>query len=228
MSGNLDNLARVARHLGELRREVVFVGGSVVELLLSDPAAAPVRPTLDVDLVVWAGTWGELHRFQDKLRDLGFREDTSDGVICRWRVEGLRVDVVPSGVDALGFTNPWYQAALDSAQEQELEGVTVRVISAPCFLAAKLAAFDGRGQNDYTASHDMEDVVAVVDGREELLAEVTVAESAVRDYLATRLTALLTDDRFIDALPGHLNPDPASQARLPMLLERLERMAAPA
>ncbi|MCF8033760.1 MAG: nucleotidyl transferase AbiEii/AbiGii toxin family protein [Desulfarculaceae bacterium] len=228
MSGNLDNLSHVARRLGELRREVVFVGGSVLELLTTDPAAAPPRPTLDVDLVVWAGSWGELHRFQEKLRALGFREDSEDGVICRWRVEGLRVDVMPSGIKALGFTNPWYVAAIRSAQEYELEGMSLKLISPPCFLATKLEALAGRGKNDYTASHDLEDVVAVVDGREELAAEVEQAETEVRRFLAQRFRALLDDRRFVDALPGHLPPDPASQARLPLVLERLGRMAAPA
>ncbi len=31
---------------------------------------------------------------------------------------------------------------------------------------------------------------------------------------------------FLDALPGHLLPDAASQARLPVLLQRLRELAA--
>jgi hypothetical protein len=45
----------------------------------------------------------------------------------------------------------------------------------------------------------------------------------VRAYLALEFRALLRDRRFIDALPGHPLPDAASQARMPILLHRLEQ-----
>lgn len=41
--------------------------------------------------------------------------------------------------------------------------------AAPYFCATKLEAFGGRGKNDYLASHDLEDLITVVDGRPELL-----------------------------------------------------------
>ncbi|MDP3427388.1 MAG: hypothetical protein Q8S17_08425 [Humidesulfovibrio sp.] len=47
--GNVDNLVTTARLLGELTDEVVFVGGAATGLLLTDPAAPDVRPTLDLD-----------------------------------------------------------------------------------------------------------------------------------------------------------------------------------
>ena len=70
--------------------------------------------------------------------------------------------------------------------------------------------------------------MAVVDGREELTEEVACSEPELREYLASRLRRLLDERDFIDALPGHLPGDPAGQARLPLVIERLERMAAPA
>ncbi len=38
--------------LGELAEDLVFVGGCATGLLLTDPAAAPVRVTYDVDAIV--------------------------------------------------------------------------------------------------------------------------------------------------------------------------------
>lgn len=228
LAGNLGQMVLVARRLGKLREEMVFVGGSVLELLISDPAQPPVRPTLDVDLVVGARSWSEFTQQQDKLRDLGFREDPN-GPICRWKIDGVAVDLMPAGEDVRGYiTNRWYETALRTAQVIELDGLEINVISAPCFLATKLEAFDGRGDRDFMASHDLEDLVAVVDGREELAEEVARSDPELREYLAVRLRQLLDDREFIDALPGHLFHDPASQARLPLILERLERMAAPA
>jgi hypothetical protein len=106
--------------------------------------------------------------------------------------------------------------------------IDTRVITAVYFLATKLEAFRGRGQNDYSASHDLEDVIAVVDGRSELLREVAEAHDDVRTYIASEVRALLGTRTFIDALPGFLLPDSASQARLPLLVERLERVTKPA
>lgn len=155
---NLEQMLLVARRLGELRQEMVFVGGSVLELLISDPAQPPVRHTLDVDLVVGARSWSELTRQQEKLREMGFREDPN-GPICRWNIDGIAVDLMPADKKVRGYlTNRWYAAALRTAQVHTLEGLEVKVISAPCFLATKLEAFDGRGERDFTASHDLEDL----------------------------------------------------------------------
>ncbi|MBU4278474.1 MAG: nucleotidyl transferase AbiEii/AbiGii toxin family protein [Proteobacteria bacterium] len=228
MTGNLESLLLVARCLADLREQLVFVGGSVLELLISDPAQPPVRPTLDVDLVVGAHSWIEFTRQQEKLRELGFREDPN-GPICRWNIEGVAVDLMPAEEEVQGYiTNRWYAAALRTAEIMVLEGLEIKVISAPCFLATKLEAFDGRGERDFMASHDLEDLVAVVDGREELAEEVARSEPELREYLASRLRCLLDERDFIDALPGHLFHDQAGQARLPLVLERLGRMAAPA
>lgn len=228
MTGNLESLLLVARKLGDLREQFVFVGGSVLELLISDPAQPPVRPTLDVDFVVEATTWLELYHQEEKLRSLGFKEHQGD-IRCRWSIEGILVDVMPAGKNVPGVpTNSWYETALRTAEIHLLNGLEIKVVSAPCFLATKLEAFDGRGERDFTASHDLEDLVAVVDGREELAEEVALSKPELRDFLAMRFRQLLNDRKFIDALPGHLFHDPASQARLPLVLERLGRMAAPA
>jgi hypothetical protein len=45
---NLPQLRRIAGALGELREQLVFVGGSVAGLLLTDPLAEGVRATTDV------------------------------------------------------------------------------------------------------------------------------------------------------------------------------------
>ncbi len=51
-STNIEMLQIVAMGLGELKEEVVFVGGAVAELYADDPAASDIRPTKDVDCVI--------------------------------------------------------------------------------------------------------------------------------------------------------------------------------
>ena len=48
---NLENLGIVADSLKELIEKAVFVGGAIVNLLITDPASAEVRMSTDVDVV---------------------------------------------------------------------------------------------------------------------------------------------------------------------------------
>lgn len=100
------------------------------------------------------------------------------------------------------------------------------MVSAPIFIATKLEAFAGRGKGDFLSSHDLEDLLAVVDGRTTLLEECEASAPDLRAYLAERFDELLRAPAFIDALSGHLPGDAASQARLPDLLRVLKRITA--
>jgi hypothetical protein len=42
---------------------------------------------------------------------------------------------------------------------------------------------------------------------------------------SARFSALLQTPAFINALPGHLPGDPANQARLPLILDRLQQLS---
>lgn len=74
-------------------------------------------------------------------------------------------------------------------------------------------------------SHDLGDFVALVDGRRELVDECARSEPELRAYLAERAAALLGTPAFLEALPGHLPGDAASQQRLPDLIATLKRVA---
>lgn len=225
---NVAMLEVVAKALGEeLREETVFVGGAAAGLLITDPAMPAIRPTEDVDLVFEALTLTDYHAFEEKLRARGFAQDhAQDAPICRWRVGGVTVDVMPTIEDILGFSNRWYPLAIETATLVELpSGSKIRLITAPAFVATKLEAFEGRGKGDYLFSHDLGDLLAVVDGRDTLLDECRQCPPALRAYLSEKLTELLAKPAFVDALPGHLPGDAASQERLPDLEARLREIA---
>jgi hypothetical protein len=59
------------------------------------------------------------------------------------------------------------------------------------FLATKLEAFLGRGNEDYSGSHDLEDLIAVIDGRTEIVNEVRSASSEVRSFIASEMRRLV-------------------------------------
>ena len=224
---NLELLTDAARLLKPLLGELVFVGGCATTLLITDKAAADVRPTFDVDAIAEITSYADYTAFSEKLRNLGFAEDTrEDAPICRWRQATTTLDVMPLDEKILGFSNRWYKPAMESAQERELEPeLRIRVVTAVYFCATKLEAFHGRGEGDYLASHDLEDLIAVIDGRSELLSEASADSADVRAYIASEIGKLLDTPTFIDALPGYLLPDPVSQSRITLLLERLKQLA---
>lgn len=95
----------------------------------------------------------------------------------------------------------------------------------PRFAAGKRAAFRSRGEGDYLMSHDMEDIVAVLDGRLEVVGEIGEARITLRRHLVECFRELLESHRFREALSGHLPPDGASQSRAPTILSRLKQIA---
>jgi hypothetical protein len=171
---NRQLLVSAARLLRPLLEELVFVGGCATGTLITDEAATRVRATMDVDAIAEITSYGENVRFGERLRDVGFTEDSNEGApLCRWRQGEVILDVMPLDETILGFSNRWYREAMYAAEVLTLEpSLEIRAITAPFFLATKLEAFKGRGGGDYFASHDLEDVISVIDGRSELLAEV--------------------------------------------------------
>ena len=219
----------VAQRLDKLRDSVVFVGGAVVDLLITDAAAPAVRPTKDIDLIVEVVSLHDYYNLAELLRSLGFKEDAQaeGGPVCRWVIDDIQVDTMPVQGQVLGFSNPYYRSAVETAVRQELgEGLTIRLISAPCFLATKLEAFKSRGEGDFMGSSDMEDVIAVLDGRPEVIEEIRDAPPEVRAFLVNSFAVLLGDDDFLDSLSGHLEFEGDNRERVQIFLERVRAIAS--
>jgi hypothetical protein len=224
----LQQLTSAAKLLRPLLGELVFVGGSVTGLLVTDPAAGEPRSTLDVDAVAELTTYAEYTAFGNRMRILGFHEDTRAGApVCRWVCGDVVLDVMPLDTRVLGFSNRWYREALESATLQRLAmGLDIRLITAPCFVATKLEAFGGRGSGDIFASHDLEDILAVVDGRPALVNETKKQSAELQRYLQMEVGNLLRTPGFAEAIPGYLLPDAISQSRISVVLERLSQLAS--
>ena len=154
---NLEILESTVHNLGALSGHMVFVGGCASGLLLTDPAAPPLRVTRDVDALVEVVSLADYHRLHAKLRKKGFTEDLGDRApICRWKKESLLLDIMPTDPRILGFGNRWFSMAFSEAEPITLpSGKQIRILTAPYFLATKLEAFGSRGSGDYLMSRDM-------------------------------------------------------------------------
>jgi hypothetical protein len=222
-------LKHVAERLGNLREHLVFIGGTVIDLLITDPAAPAVRSTKDVDAIAEIATRLDYHKLGDTLRGLGFKEDanTEGAPICRWVVDGIKVDVMPTEGRILGFSNNYFPVAMETAIRKEIAaGLSIRVISGACFLATKLDSFADRGRGDFMGSPDMEDVVTVLDGRPDIVDEISVSPPELKAFLVKTFAALLEKEEFLDSLPGHLEFDSASPGRVSIVLERIRTIAS--
>ncbi len=222
-------IARVSRRLEGLAEQVAYVGGAVVPLLVTDPLILRFRETLDVDLVVQLASRMAYAKLEERLRGLQFTHGTSPGApICRWRIEGIRVDIMPTDENILGFSNRWYPLALETATPIQFpDGPTVRIISPVAFVATKLEAFRSPSRpyhGDYFASHDLEDLLTVIDGRTELVEDIAVANDEVRSFISAEIKRFMEAPDFRDALPGHVEAGPTNAVRTGMLRERREQM----
>jgi hypothetical protein len=221
---NLPLLEDAVHKLAPFLNEIVFVGGITLGLLITDKAAAPIRGTNDVDVIAEIVTYADYIVFSERLRNAHFTEDDGEKPLtCRWHHGELTVDVLALNEEVLGFSNIWYESALRDAFLVTLpSGQSIRVITAPFFLGTKMEAFRGRGKMDFQASHDLEDFVAVIEGRDSLLQEVADSPQELRRYLAEAAKSLLAEPRFLDVLPGFV----LDSERVPLIQERLASIAA--
>ena len=197
---NLSVVSLVAHALGDLRSEFMLVGGCAVGLLITDTARPPVRQTIDVDMVAEVTSLADYYKALEPLKSTGFSEDHSADHMCRWRKGALILDVMPSH-EVLGHSvNRWYAEAVKAPQKVTLpSGDSIYVITAPLFVATKLESFNCRGAGDYM-HHDMEDILNIVDGRDELLSEFAGAPETVREFVQEEIDGYLADEAFVDKL----------------------------
>lgn len=229
---NLAILELVATALGPVCDSVIFVGGCATGLLLTQERPDRIRITEDVDIVAQALTIHDYHAIEARVRAQGFSNDMRPKApICRWVYKNVTLDLMPTVKDILGFANRWYPHALQTAKPMTLPGgITIKMISAPVFVCTKLEAFKDRGRDvhgkpDFLGSHDLEDIITVVDRRPELLAECRLETAELRNYLATEFTALFANSEFETALAGHLPGDTFSQQRIRPLVNTLRELS---
>jgi len=223
---NLMQLEAVASALGELLPQVTFVGGCTTVLLVDESAHFGVRKTDDVDLILDVATLAQYQEFSVLLRDHGFRED-QDGPICRWITETeigpVKIDVMPTDEKILGFSNRWYDKAISEASTFSLpSGQIIKLISPAYFVATKFEAFMGRGHGDFF-SHDLEDIVFVMENRERLIFELMDSANELKQYLSEKAIMLLNDN-FLNVLPGLLN-NPKSAKNIENMLNIMKSWA---
>lgn len=188
---NIERIKIVYNALGEIADEVVFVGGATVSLYADRPAGE-IRPTDDIDIMVEVAGYGGYSALEEKLRRKGFTNDQNSRVICRYQVNGVIVDVMPTDQNILGFSNRWYKPAFASAVViAPEEGYSFRILRPAYFIATKLEAFIGRGRGDGRTSTDFEDIVYIFNNRTTIWNEMRQADPHLLKYFKDSFAQLL-------------------------------------
>lgn len=212
---NIVRIKAVYRALGDLAGDVIFVGGATVALYADRPAT-DVRPTDDVDIVVEVAGYVGYAALESRLREKGFVNDQASGIICRYSIRGIIVDVMPTAKDILGFSNKWYADAFQYSEEIQLDEYKLKIFSAPFFIATKLEAFKGRGNGDGRTSSDFEDIIFLLNNRTTIWDEMNEASHELKAYLQDECKALLENPNIQEWISAHL--DFTEQRRLSFIL----------
>ena len=217
-----DNIVRIKavfNALGTLRKDVVFVGGSTVSLY-ADRIAEEVRPTNDVDILIEIWTHREYAEIEEQLRKMGFRNDMTSKVACRYTIGDTTVDVMATGEEVLGFSNKWYPAGYKNSIEHAIDNQhLIRIFSAPFFIATKLEAFKSptrKDNNDGRYSSDFEDIIYILENRFNIWQELREAPAELKSYLVSEFARLQSSPLFadwIDAHAGYGSPPPSYYIR---------------
>jgi predicted nucleotidyltransferase len=204
---NITRLKVVYGALEELASEVVFVGGATVSLYADRPYSDS-RPTDDVDILVELLSYKSYAAIDEKLRTKGFVNDVQSGIICRYIVKGIIVDVMPTADAALGFSNKWYPEAFTRSKEMLIDkGIRIKIFDPVYFLAVKMEAFKGRGENEGRFSTDFEDIVFLLNKRNAIWQELQQSPENVKQYLKETFNQLLGESYFDEWISCHIDFD---------------------
>lgn len=199
-------LERAMDALGPLADRLVFVGGAVIPLLIEPDFAADARPTVDVDCVVSARTYGQFHEIEQALRELDFASGREPGdPICRYRRGELILDVLP--VRDLGFGyNLWYERGVRTSRRVTLpSGRSIQVFRPAYLFASKVVAFRDRGAADPLSSDDLADLILLLEGCPTLLDDATALDDPdLPAELARWAEEMLHRPDLNDLVDGHL------------------------
>lgn len=226
---NRERLTETARRLAPLLKDLVFLGGTIVDLLITDSAAFRTRPTDDVDAIVSCTSRVEYDALLGRLRQLGFQPDTrADAPICRTiTADGYVLDVMPLDEGILGFSNRWYPLVIERAQSIQLApDLTVRIAIPTTFFLSKWEAFQVRGTNDPLGSHDLEDLIMLTAGRRELPHEIVDLPEEAKVFLASAMRAAMAKTWFRDAIEGALPDARTIPGLVPIVHQHFEAMLA--
>jgi len=220
---NIHAIKNIARALGELNDKVVYVGGAVVSLYVNDPGADDVRPTKDVDIGLEISSLSKLEELRKNLTAKGFIQTAEDDVMCRFHYGDIIVDIMATEEIDWAPANEWFKPGFKHLDEITIEEVDIKILSLSYFLASKFSAFHDRGIDDPRTSHDFEDIIYILDNRDDLAESILKSPDDVKKYLESEFSAILKNPELQEAVLGNLSYD-TQKERFDMIIGKLKEI----
>lgn len=219
---NIAIVAEVAEALQEVKDDMVFIGGAVISLYTNDPAADEIRPTQDIDMTLNIINLSHWERMQERLRKLGFHPDPFGHAICSFKYKDIPIDIMAAEDGPLGPSNRWYKIGFENLRTANVKDQEVNILSAPCYLATKFEAFNNRG-SDYRTSHDIEDIIYVLDNRMGIVEEIVKDDSRIAHFIQEQLQEIIHKGMMQEVLVAHIHPLMLTE-RLPIVEDKITQI----
>jgi len=216
---NIAVVAEVAKALKNIKKDMVFVGGAVVSLYTDDPAADEIRPTQDVDMTLNIVNLSHWEKVQAQLLEFGFHPDPFGHAICSYKYNDIPVDIMAAEDGPLGPANRWYKIGFENLWTAKAKEQEIYILSAPCYLATKFEAFNNRGK-DYRSSHDMEDIINILDNRINIVEEIAKDDTRIEHFIKEQLQNIINNGSMQEVLMAHIHPLIIVE-RLPIVEEKI-------
>ena len=219
---NIAVVGEIAEALKDINDKVVFVGGAVVSLYTDDPASDEIRPTQDVDLTLNVLSFSEWSALQEDLSKLGFYPDPFGHAICSYKYKNIPVDIMSSEDGPTGSANKWYKSGFNDLWTVKAKDKEIKIFSAPYYLATKFEAYINRG-HDYRTSHDIEDIIYVIDNRTSIEEEVLKTDGKVLKFIQNQLQIIIDKGLLNEVLMAHIHPLMLDE-RMPLVKEKITKI----
>lgn len=100
--------------------------------------------------------------------------------------------------------NRWFEAGFQHLVIFNLDGIDIKCLALPYYLASKFTAFYDRGSSDPRTSKDYEDIGYLLNYTQNLKEQVLNAHAEVKQYLLECFQDILSDDVKQEAILGNL------------------------
>jgi predicted nucleotidyltransferase len=219
---NLKVIEKVALALGDINDEVIYIGGAVVGLYVTDKGADLPRPTKDIDISVQVSTYSEMEQLRIKLAAKGIHPAVNETVMYRYSYDDILIDFIPYEDTPLGPTNRWLKPGFNKAYSVPVGKAVIKMLPVSLFLATKWEAFKDRG-DDPRVAPDFEDIIYVLDNNVDIVKDVKKSAPDVRSFLKEMSEEILSNPFFDEIVECHLNPFTAEK-RKQMIAEKLKQI----
>jgi hypothetical protein len=118
-----------------------------------------------------------------------------------------------------GPSNRWYKIGFENLWITNAKNQEIRILSAPCYLATKFEAFNSRG-TDYRTSHDIEDIIYILDNRTTIVEEIKEDKESICQFIKEQLLEIVNKGLLEEVLISHIHPL-MTEERMPIVKEKI-------